>query len=432
MILNLINCCSKVSNRFSLEPFKRRMSALPGSLQDTYFRTDESDPSKHDTRQLGRMYIVNPEVPKLFGKELNPKENYNANNYFAPKLWYDRCSVFQETAIMVRSPAVQIINCIENSDLENPAVRYVVYGLPGCGKSITLAHLTHYGYSQGFITMTFSQVKKWLTRYYEVAPSTYKPGCVDHIVNSNVFLKNFRQANSSLLSNPLLVTHKDYTWSVRDKTPAGSPLSDVLEIGCERLAFSADALNVVIKELKLNCNDGNCKLMVVCDGVNSLFADHTLVHKEKKEWEHGPYLAGSDWMANVAKVDECSVLRNFKKLFSNDYKNAVIVASVCLGAKIEPSDPGNRWWESKRKNMKPDMDSHLPFALLGEEGWRKFDPFLPVKVEPFTESELDSMISYYIERGWLGKECDTRAARQEIHFLTGRNPGDFFKFSSSF
>lgn len=87
-------------------------------------------------------------------------------------------------------------------------------------------------------------------------------GSIDHIVNSNIFLKNFRQANSVLLSNPQLVTHRDYTWSVREKTVAGSPLSEVLDIGCERLTFAADALNVLIRELKLNCNDGNCKLMV--------------------------------------------------------------------------------------------------------------------------------------------------------------------------
>ena len=62
----------------------------------------------------------------------------------------------------------------------------------------------------------------------------------------------------------------------------------------------------------------------------------------------------------------------------------------------------------------------------------KFDPFLPVEVEPYTEEEMDNAISYNIERGWLGRECDSRAARQEIHFLTGRNPGDFFKFSSQF
>jgi len=408
------------------------MSALPGSLEDTYYRTEEGNPATHNTSHLGRIYTVDPEVPKLFGKELNPKENYYANNYFAPRQWSDRCNTLQETAIMVRNPAIHIMNCIKNSDLNNPAVRYLVYGMPGCGKSITLAHLTHFGHQEGFITLTMSQIKKWLTRYYEVAPSTYTPGSIDHIVNSNIFLKNFRQANSKLLASPELVTHREYTWSVREKTPAGVPLAEVIEVGIERLPFAADALNVVIRELKLNCNDGNCKLMVVCDGVNSLFADTTLVHREKRIWENGPYHPEGDWMKNVAQVDECSVLKNFKKLFSNDYKNCVVVASACRGAKVQRTHPGQTWFIPFQKDMKPDTDSHLPFNLLGEEGWRLLDPFLPVEVTPYTEAELDSMISYYIERGWLGEEADSRAARQEIHFLTGRNPWDFFRFSSSF
>jgi len=164
---------------------------------------------------------------------LNPKENYYANNYFAPRQWIDRCAVLQETAIMVRNPAIQIMNCIKNSDLSKPAVRYLLYGRAGVGKSITLAHITHFGHQEGFITLTMSQIKKWLTRYYEVAPSTYTPGSIDHIVNSNIFLKNFRQANSKLLASPELVTHRDYTWSVREKTPAGSPLAEVIEVGIE-------------------------------------------------------------------------------------------------------------------------------------------------------------------------------------------------------
>ena len=69
-----------------------------------------------------------------------------------------RCKVLDETAIMVRKPAIQIINCIKNSDLNNPAVRYIVYGRAGSGKSITLAHITHFGYQEGFITLTMSQV----------------------------------------------------------------------------------------------------------------------------------------------------------------------------------------------------------------------------------------------------------------------------------
>ena len=88
--LKLLASGPRVCKRLSLEPFKRSMSALPGSLEDSYFRTDEVNPAKHDTSHLGRLYTVDPEVPKLFGKELNPKENYNANNYFAPRGWVDR------------------------------------------------------------------------------------------------------------------------------------------------------------------------------------------------------------------------------------------------------------------------------------------------------------------------------------------------------
>jgi len=272
--------------------------------------------------------------------------------------------------------------------------------------------------------------------YYELAPSTFTPGHVDHIMNSNIFLKNFRQANLKRLSDPNIKTHKDYVWSAREKTLTGSPLMEVIDMGCERLAFAADALNIVIKELKLNCNDGNCKLMVICDGVNALFSEQTLVHKEKKEWKNGPYYPDHDYVKNSAKVDECSVPRNMKKLFKNDYKNAVIITSACLGAHIHHIDekppPGHRWYLHMEQSMVPNSISHLPFNLLREEGWRLFDPFVPVEVENFSESELDAMISYYIERGWIRPEAGSRAGRQEIHFLTGRNPGDFFEFSSTF
>ena len=94
--------------------------------------------------------------------------------------------------------------------------------------------------------------------------------------------------------------------------------------------------------------------------------------------------------------------------------------------------PAHRWYIRMERQMVPNFSSHLPFNMLGEEGWRTFDPFVPVEVGNYSEAELDAMIDYYIERGWLGAECGDKAGRQEIHFLTGRNPRDFFKFSSSF
>ena len=63
-----------------------------------------------------------------------------------------------------------------------------------------------------------------------------------------------------------------------------------------------------------------------------------------------------------------------KKLFKNDYKNAVIITSACLGAHIHHIDekppPGHRWYLHMEQSMVPNSISHLPFNLLREEGWR--------------------------------------------------------------
>ena len=116
----------KHPNRLSLDSLMvlRGCSTLAGrSLEENYYRTSQTDPTKHNINHLGRIYTVDPEIPKLFGKEINPKENYNANNFFGPRQWVDRCAAMRETAIMVREPAVQILNCIHSYDLANPALR---------------------------------------------------------------------------------------------------------------------------------------------------------------------------------------------------------------------------------------------------------------------------------------------------------------------
>ena len=221
--------------------------------------------------------------------------------------------------------------------------------------------------------------------------------------------------------------------------------AQVVDLGIERLPFAADALNVVLRELRINSTEANCKTLVVCDGVNSLFSTSTLLNKDHTTMMKGPYgkrrtgqhprtqtPEAKEWMRNLATVDECSVLKNIKKMLRNDYSGSAVVTSVDTAAIMRPKLNWNRWWANLEKEMKPDTDSHLPFSLLGEEGWRTMDPFLPIEVLPYSEVELDSAISYYRERGWLGEHCQTAAARQEIHFLTGRVPHDFFRFSSSF
>jgi hypothetical protein len=64
---------------------------------------------------------------------------------------------------------------------------------------------------------TTVQIKRWMTHYLEVAPSTYRPGRIDHVYNANAYLKMFKHTNAERLSR--CVTHREYVWSVREKTP---------------------------------------------------------------------------------------------------------------------------------------------------------------------------------------------------------------------
>jgi len=393
-------------------------------------RTDQDIARNHSQEHVGKFFNVDPKIVKLFGTELIPKDHPRKINYFAPRLWTNRNKVFGETSIMVRSPAVEIINCIKQSDLEQPTIRYVLHGKEGNGKRITLSHLKTFGYQEDFVVMPFPSILAWLTRYNEVAPSTFKPGRIDHIANSNVFLRNFRQINADRLGK--CVTHKDYSWSSRDTIKAGSNLLEVVDLGCDRLNFAADVLNVLIKELKMNCNDGNCKLMVTIEGVNCLFAEYTMIHKLKRFKEIGPYPEDGDWMRNRAKVDECSVLVNMKKLFRNDYKNGVVIATVDRDSQMRKVTPGLKKLKELDQHMVPDTRSHLPFALLGETGWSAMNPFYPVAVDKYTQDEMDSAVDYYLEKGYIRQECGEHNRRQELHFITGRIPNDFFNFSSMY
>jgi len=406
-------------------------------------RTTEVDPREHGMHHLGRHYSVNPSVPKLFGKELLPKENYNSPNYFGPRDWVDRCNKLQDTAIMVREPALQILHCLNNSDLARPANRYVLYGRPGCGKSLTLTHLTHWGHAKGWVVLPLLNLRQWLVKPYDWAPSAHTAGAIDHINNANVFLRNFKAANPGVLDTA--VTHREYVWSAREKTPVGAPLAEVVDLGIERLNFAADAMNVVLRELRANASDGAIKLLVVVDGVNCLFSPYTLLNKDHTTrflGRKGPRRRGQhprvetqeskEWMSNLAKVDDCTVLKSIKRMLGRDYSGAAVVTSVDARAMVRRQLNWNRWWVERERAMTPDTDPTLPFALLGEEGWRTMDPFLPIEVLPYSEAELDSAIDYYIERGWIGAHSAAPAARQEIHFLTGRVPGDFFRFSSVF
>lgn len=90
----------------------------------------------------------------------------------------------------------------------------------------------------------------------------------------------------------------------------------------------------------------------------------------------------------------------------------------------------NRCWDTRKRIMIPNVKHHYPFALLGEEGWEHFEPFIPIEVNLYSKAEMDTMIDFYGEKRYISDTAVTSAGRAEIHFMTGRSPGDFMEYSS--
>lgn len=119
--------------------------AASASVKHEDFRTIESNPTKHTTAHIGRFYTIDPSVKKT----LFPYGTI-------PKTFFEDAKTFNEMSIMIREPAVEVINYLNKTDYSKPVNRFVFYGEMGVGRSMQLAHLIHYGYVNGkFVAFQF-------------------------------------------------------------------------------------------------------------------------------------------------------------------------------------------------------------------------------------------------------------------------------------
>lgn len=87
--------------------------------------------------------------------------------------------------------------------------------------------------------------------------------------------------------------------------------------------------------------------------------------------------------------------------FRKDSRNQILFASVDKSLVLKEMHErvkGRQWWYPQQKNMVPSEKSCFPFTLLGKEGWDAMHPFVPIELPEFTESELDTMIDFYMDK----------------------------------
>ncbi|XP_018327200.1 28S ribosomal protein S29, mitochondrial [Agrilus planipennis] len=332
-------------------------AALPTERIDS-FRCVINNPLEQNEGHIGQFYRV-PEdvVSKLFSQG------------GLPKSFRIQTKTFAETCLMIRKPSIDIINCIKNLDFSKPVPRFVLYGQKGVGKSLSLAHIVHYGYEAGFLLVHIPWLGEWMRRPKDSSPSETKEGYTNINLDIASWLVHFKNQNSLLLEKANLKTTQTYKWTKREETVANSNLMDLVDHGINRIKFASDCVLALLNEIKQLSKSGKCKTLVAIDGFNAFFYPETRIRTEKKEIVH-PH--------NV------SVTEGFLSLTRFDWKNAVAVLIVDELAIAEK-----------------DQTSYFPRYLLGKDGFEHLDPFIPVLVNGYSNKEFLSCMNYYRERRWV-------------------------------
>lgn len=376
-LLTRASACSKA-------PLSTAASPQQNKLED--FRTGESNPAAHNSSHLSRFYTVPVDVRK---------QVFSYGGF--PKTFEKQIKTFNETCLMVREPAVEIINYMNGADYSKPANRFVLYGKDGVGKSLVLAHMLHYGYSREFLLVHVPWVANWMKRVKETANSTTHEGCLDLPLDGAAWLMHFKNQNAKLLSKLDLKVSRDYVWTKRETTPAGAPMLELIDHGINRAKFSCDAIAALLGELKQQSTEGKAKTMVVVDGFNAFFHPHTRITTENKV---------------RVTPDKVTLTKPFLDITRPDWSNGVCILAVDRMALTEDR-----------------MESELPMYQLRREGFEHLDPFVPIRVDNYTEEEYYSCVQYYLNRKWI--QQTESGFDKELEFLSGRNPFKLMELCAS-
>ncbi|GAB0099363.1 mitochondrial ribosomal protein S29 [Sergentomyia squamirostris] len=366
---------------------RRSLSSLPEQntpLEE--FRTNETSPSQHSLIHEGKFYQINPQIKKQL---------FTHGGF--PKSYEKQMKTFAETTLMVRKPALEVMDYIKQINFNKPVIRYVLYGTNGVGKSLTLTHLLHYGSENDFVLVHVPWVANWLKRPKELVTLNEPEGYFDLPLDAAAWLIHFKNQNSPLLSRLQLTTTKDYVWSQREVTKEGSTLLELVEHGINRIKFATGTISALLEQLKILSTEGKCKTMVAINGFNAFFLKKTTLealHRVK------------------IPPEKITIVKPFLDIVTNDWQNGVCLLVV-----------------NKMAIPRGITDNELPVNLLGRKGFEHIDPFVPILVDDYSEKEYYSCIEYYLNRRWIQNRQN--GFDEELKALSGKNPYKLMELCSS-
>lgn len=65
-------------------------------------------------------------------------------------------------------------------------------------------------------------------------------------------------------------------------TSQGTPISELIDFGIERMKYACGVVDALIRELKLASTAGKCKTLVMIDGFNAFTSNYTRIYDDNK------------------------------------------------------------------------------------------------------------------------------------------------------
>ncbi|KAL3117161.1 hypothetical protein niasHT_007564 [Heterodera trifolii] len=371
--------------------------SVSSDCRSTYMTTSSNDPSEFTADDVGKLY----KVPSNLLNVLNVRRKM-------PEFFVRQLDTLRECVWLYRQQTQEAFHCLHEVDLAHrPALRLVLWGHFGTGKTITLSQLNHLAINKGYIIFGVKDALRWSRdNYRPVQLSTYKPGRLDSPWWAGRLLTAFKVENGHAWKKLAeLKTTKDYEWTKVEKTPKGKPLTDIVEMGLTAPALSTDCVGALCRELRAHASAGSIKLLVTIDKANGLFSEKCAVK----------------WPTDRRKAtpDEMSLNIFIRKFLMPIWSNGLC---AMIADKAVVSDARDHL------SVSP-LD---PRSLFGERGYEQIEPFVSVESQHYSEAEFNVIHDYYLEKKWIQqkKGPEGEEAKRQMMYLSAFNPSHYERLCS--
>ncbi|PIO53704.1 hypothetical protein TELCIR_24951, partial [Teladorsagia circumcincta] len=131
---------------------------------------------------IGRLYKIS-------------KEDFKALDYklTLPRFLARQNDTLDELVTMIREPLIEVSMCMNAVRQSFPALRLVLWGPFGTGKTVTLNQAVHLAYTKKMVIIQLRSAMTLTRNVKEVEMSTFKQGRINDPVNAVAILQQFKE-----------------------------------------------------------------------------------------------------------------------------------------------------------------------------------------------------------------------------------------------